>query len=676
LLTSRGYWFLLIVSLVVILGVVAVPTWSVAPAVMGLALLAWFAYEWVRFRWRLTSAIARLRVERVLVQGDRIVPMVWAGIPFRVRVTIQYPSGSSVPYAFVEDRIPLGVEILQGTGDRHSALRPGQPLEVEYELRVAMLGMLRFEGLRVRVVDLQGFFFHHAFLREGVEYLVLPPLTDDEGRQRADKRFNMLPPPGIHRFRRPGTGSELLDLRDYRPGDPPKMIAWKASARRDRLIIKEYESDVPVRCVLFLDASQSAVIGPPGETATVRLATLASGVAQAAAANRDLVGLTVFDENDSRTLAPARTRTHLITMMQRLAETAARLPDVRHVHPEELSRRATYLARSVYPELMTRGSNAVPFGRHWIPLLDARWGWLAVAAIAATPFLVIQKEWLRATAGIAWATRLEATSGIVRFLSFLGAWACIAFSPALVALGFWFLYSFRGWFNPRWGALNRRKRLASLLCLRDGTGAAGIERLIHDDQAFAEAVAKFLTEHRLRCPFPLHDEDGRYLFRGEAKVEILANSLLQAVSRARDNELYVVLADLVELGPNLARFLKAARVARSKHHQVLVIVPWPADLEEPAPKPEKPERSLKGVTIREGKLKAARRGSQQSERERLETFQPALRAAFRQQFEAAYQQLRRELARAGVTAIRLNPADSVQVVLDRLDRLRGLRTRR
>jgi uncharacterized protein (DUF58 family) len=39
------------------------------------------------------------------------------------------------------------------------------------------------------------------------------------------------------------------------------MIAWKPSARRDRLITKEYESDVPVRCVLFLDASNGARVG-------------------------------------------------------------------------------------------------------------------------------------------------------------------------------------------------------------------------------------------------------------------------------------------------------------------------------------------------------------------------------------------------------------------------------
>ena len=63
-----------------------------------------------------------------------------------------------------------------------------------------------------------------------------------------------MPPPGMHRLKPTRQrGSELLDLREYRPGDPPKTIAWKASARRDMLITKEFENDVPVRCTLFLD---------------------------------------------------------------------------------------------------------------------------------------------------------------------------------------------------------------------------------------------------------------------------------------------------------------------------------------------------------------------------------------------------------------------------------------
>jgi uncharacterized protein (DUF58 family) len=38
-----------------------------------------------------------------------------------------------------------------------------------------------------------------------------------------------------------GRGDELAMLRDYRPSDPLRGIAWKASARHDTLLVKEFE---------------------------------------------------------------------------------------------------------------------------------------------------------------------------------------------------------------------------------------------------------------------------------------------------------------------------------------------------------------------------------------------------------------------------------------------------
>jgi len=37
------------------------------------------------------------------------------------------------------------------------------------------------------------------------------------------------------------SGDELASLREYRPDDPQRNIAWKASARQDRLLVKEFE---------------------------------------------------------------------------------------------------------------------------------------------------------------------------------------------------------------------------------------------------------------------------------------------------------------------------------------------------------------------------------------------------------------------------------------------------
>ncbi|MHA6203202.1 DUF58 domain-containing protein [Dyella soli] len=36
-------------------------------------------------------------------------------------------------------------------------------------------------------------------------------------------------------------GEDLAALRDYRPGDPPRHIAWKTSARHDQLLVKDFE---------------------------------------------------------------------------------------------------------------------------------------------------------------------------------------------------------------------------------------------------------------------------------------------------------------------------------------------------------------------------------------------------------------------------------------------------
>src|SRR5205823_5793624 len=170
-----------------------------------------------------------------------------------------------------------------------------------------------------------------------------------EGRTAASKRHNLLPPPGINRLPRPGSGSELLDLRDYLPGDPPKTIAWKASARRDRLITKEFESEVPVRCTLFVDTSNAVRVGKAGQRPLNKLVEIAASVAQANAAARDLTGLCLFDERTTTYVRPARGTRHLARQINLLVDAAARQSAADEVGVEQLLPAAYAFAREVYP---------------------------------------------------------------------------------------------------------------------------------------------------------------------------------------------------------------------------------------------------------------------------------------------------------------------------------------
>jgi len=713
MLTARGSWLLFTVLFVFAIGAFAVPYYSVVPVLVGITLLAWFFVQWALFQTRSNGAVSRLRVRRQVTQGDREVPMVWSGLGFQVRVTIENPSVFDIPFAVLEDRAAVATQRIEGASEIFTTIPAGGTVEIAYTLKAPSPGVLRFEGIRVRVADLHGFFYRRVFIREAIELLALPPLTDNEGKQRATKRFNTLPPPGIHRLRRPGSGSELLDLRDYRPGDPPKMIAWKPSARRDRLIVKEYENDVPVRAVIFLDTSEGVRLGPPGNTLLTRLASVAAAVAQSSAANRDLVGFTTFDEHEAKTTAPARTKIHMINVLRRLAEVSSLQPGVTGVPPEQLTRRAYPLAQEIYPELMTKHANSMPLGRLWIPLLDRKYGWmvLLIVLIGLGVFFLGCSAMIRtftdrqsltdgslyADASL-WARKWFISSVRYAFSLMPAKWPIlfqilwlllmfvVTFFPlATLALIFWFVHGARGWTGDYRKELTRRKQLGTLFALQDGAGVDAIERYVFDDEVYAKRVAVFLQHHLLRCPVPLYNDDGTYRFRCAGKALVLAEAIIRSVGRARDNEIFVILADLAELGADLDPVAKACRVARARHHQVLVIVPWPADV----PSPDDPDGATTPVaktndddedTGRRNPWsdpKKPKGGKDKKAAERkLGGPTKLVRQSLTKQYHETFKTLRRELSRAGATVMRVNDGDPARLVLDRLDRLRGMRSRR
>lgn len=52
---------------------------------------------------------------------------------------------------------------------------------------------------------------------------------------------------------KPGTGEELLYIREFRFGDDIKRVNWKASAKSDKLMLKEYSEEEPLIITVMLD---------------------------------------------------------------------------------------------------------------------------------------------------------------------------------------------------------------------------------------------------------------------------------------------------------------------------------------------------------------------------------------------------------------------------------------
>jgi uncharacterized protein (DUF58 family) len=440
----------------------------------------------------------------------------------------------------------------------------------------------------VRIADLQGFFYRRVFVQEVQLYRVLPALSDARGRFPTLKRYNLIPLVGAHRHRRPGSGSELLDLRDYLPGDPPKMIAWKASARRDRLMTKEFESEVPIRCTLFVDTSCSVRVGLPGQNAVSRLVEIVAVVAQANAAARDLTGLCIVDEQSTSYLKPGRGRKHLTHIFEVLADVANLRPTIGQMAVAPLLQRAYSFAEEVYPHLLESDVNYCPW---WLPF------WAPQAA---------------------YTMRRPSLPAVTRFRMLR------QFGRKLIDL-------FRQHVYCRLSARQRqgfrmRKRLAAMLAPRRRAGPGKLALLLENDEQFVLEMESFLNDHHVPFELPLFGPNNEYTLAAPEKVEILARALRVAVGRGRDNELYVILADLLHVTDWLDPLLAAAKMATARHHTVLVVCPLPFGSEH----------------------------------------LPAT------EFQHAQDRICRAFARFGVQVTFAQPKDAAALILSRLERLRSL----
>lgn len=110
-----------------------------------------------------------------------------------------------------------------------------------------------------------------------------------------------------------GTGEEFHSLRPYRPGDPPRMIAWRPTARSGELVTRVLASPPPVRLWLLLEAD----VRRDDPEAVERAITLAASLLGAGQKRGYAVGLLI--PSAGIMLLPRSTDRHLERLLDQLA---------------------------------------------------------------------------------------------------------------------------------------------------------------------------------------------------------------------------------------------------------------------------------------------------------------------------------------------------------------------
>jgi uncharacterized protein (DUF58 family) len=191
--------------------------------------------------------------------GGAVVP----GAPFEVRCYVRHRGDAALLLAAMTPLVPGGAKILEGDPDL-LPLSPRGRTEFSFRLVAPAAGRVVLHGLAVTLRGPLGLFEVPLYFPNPLAIKVLPRAAAHS--RGASRTATALPVERASRslVRRRGGGTDLHELRDLVPGDPFKSIAWKASARTGRLLVREVEREVQELRYVVLDVSGTMRGGEAG----------------------------------------------------------------------------------------------------------------------------------------------------------------------------------------------------------------------------------------------------------------------------------------------------------------------------------------------------------------------------------------------------------------------------
>lgn len=154
---------------------------------------------------------------------------------------------------WIRDDVPQEFE---PTPDEFSLRLAGRSrATMSYEMKARRRGAFRLEAIYVRVRSLFGMW--RGYYSKPCESIVhVYPDMKQLKEYEILARTNRLSLMGVRRTRKIGQDHEFERLRDYALDDNYKHIDWRATARRNKLTVKDFQSSQSQRLIFLLDCGR------------------------------------------------------------------------------------------------------------------------------------------------------------------------------------------------------------------------------------------------------------------------------------------------------------------------------------------------------------------------------------------------------------------------------------
>ena len=182
-------------------------------------------------------------------------------------------------------------------------LEPKEKLDFEYDFTPTKRGeyVLKY----VHVIAESRFRCWRRFMKTGPSNIIrVYPALKQIGRYALYARTNRMSLLGVRKTRRAGNDNEFERLRDYTPDDLYKAIDWRATSRRLKLTVKDFQSNQSQRVIFMIDCGRMMVNESNGFSLFDSAIDAALTLSYVALSKHDQVGLICFNNQVTRWIPP------------------------------------------------------------------------------------------------------------------------------------------------------------------------------------------------------------------------------------------------------------------------------------------------------------------------------------------------------------------------------------
>jgi uncharacterized protein (DUF58 family) len=247
---SRRYFFYFLTTLIFLVGIFTGKAYffNVGYMLLGVIIIS-YLWSWLAVRWigitRKTRArraqVGRTFEETFIVKNRAILPKLW----------LEVEDQSDLPDHRASRIVPS-----LGIGGQH---------EWSLQTRCIARGEFRLGPMILRSGDPFGLFTARRFINATSRIVVYPSMVK---LSHVDLPMGMLSGGEAQRQRSHFVTTNAAGVREYAMGDSINRVHWRTTARRDQLMVKEFEIDPLVDIWMFSDFARASVIEDPSLTRT------------------------------------------------------------------------------------------------------------------------------------------------------------------------------------------------------------------------------------------------------------------------------------------------------------------------------------------------------------------------------------------------------------------------